>query len=713
MKIPIVIQMQPGENGAAALCMILGYYKRYVPMKEMREICVSSRNGSSPEQIAKAAAAYGLDASIEHPEFSEIKNMKLPLMVRWKRTYYCIIKRISHGLVYVVDPARGEYRITTEKFEELYRGTVLVFNKNASFKAGGKRESLYSLIKDRIWVLKATMVALCILTVLCVILNLAMAKVQSYILDNFMTGSDQHVSKLAIAVLSVYLAMLMLYTLSYMLKTSLINRSSRNRSADSGKYLFKNMFHQPMKFFEQYSAGELMTRIENNIQVDNSIIQSLVPRVIDAVMTLVYVYYLISYNAVLACACFVVVFSNIVLSLMIQEKNAIAARSMATSNGMLNTSILNGMNMIETIKSTGSERSFYNMWYDTQMTVNANKMTSYKINAVSNFISAIHDHVLTTVQLFLGAYFIVHGSFTIGSLSLFQSVLNSMKSSLSNCLNTVNTLQTMRTNIERVNDINQREIKEPIPLPKEEYDTVDKLDGSLSARHITFRYNAGDQPAIDDVSIDVKSGQMVAIVGATGCGKSTLLKILADLYQAQSGEVFYSGKHRNEIPDVVFHSSVTTMDQETVMFVDSVFNNITMWDITIENYEVVMATRDAQIHKRIMKDRRDYGAPMSENGRNFSGGELQRLELARALAHEPTLLFLDEFTSALDALTEDKVIKAIRDKGTTAIIVAHRLSTIVDCDKIYVMEKGKIVQEGTHKELYSQEGLYKDLINMQ
>ena len=203
---------------------------------------------------------------------------------------------------------------------------------------------------------------------------------------------------------------------------------------------------------------------------------------------------------------------------------------------------------------------------------------------------------------------------------------------------------------------------------------------------------------------------MVAIVGATGCGKSTLLKLLSNLYTPESGEILYSGRSRNRIADVIFHSSIATVDQEITTFDDSVYNNLTMWDTTVESYEVILAAKDAQIHDRISKDRLGYSSPISENGRNFSGGELQRLELARALSHEPTILFLDEFTSALDALTEDRVINSIKAKGTTCVIVAHRLSTIVDCDKIYVMDRGRIVQEGTHDELYGEDGLYRKLI---
>ena len=350
------------------------------------------------------------------------------------------------------------------------------------------------------------------------------------------------------------------------------------------------------------------------------------------------------------------------------------------------------------------------MWKDSMVRATEGKLRTQKIGAVISLISSIQGFLLQGVQLFLGAYFVLHGSFTLGSMALFQGILNNMISSMNNCMTSVNTLQTMRTNIERVNDIMNRDSRTPIPLPESDFETTDKLGGHLIAHDICYRYNKGDDLAIDHVSLEVEPGQMVAIVGKTGCGKSTILKILADLYSADSGEVLYSGKHRNEIPDVVFHSSVMTVDQDSMMFEDSVYNNIRMWDSTIENYEVVLAARDAQIHERILRNKKDYGSMVAENGRNYSGGELQRLELARALAHEPTLLFLDEFTSALDALTEDRVIRSIRDKGTTCIIVAHRLSTIVDCDCIYVMDMGKVVQKGTHEELYAQEGLYRELI---
>lgn len=713
MKIPVVIQMRPAENGAAALCMMLGYYKKFVPLEEMREVCVSSRNGSDPQQMADAASCYGLDARVETPDIGELKRMKSPVLVSWKKRWWCILTSIRGDIVSVTDPARGEIRMTLKKFSELYNGKVIILTKNSEFVADGKRESLASLISGRVRKLQKPMFILMILTLACIWLNIGMVTLQKDILDSYMGPENGKLRDSGYIVLMIYMFFLTVYFILSLAKTKSINDSSRDISAVSGSRMFKKMFDQPLKFFEQYSAGELMSRIENNIRLDNTIIRSLVPRAIDAVMTMVYFITLVRYNRVMAVACLIVIVADLAFTVRMQEKNAIISRSMTTTGNMLNTAVLNGMSMIETIKAAGAERSFYNMWHESQTLANEGKYRSQRINAFTAFVSGIHGYALQGIQLFVGAYFVLHGSFTIGSVALFQSILNNMISSMNNCKTSVNSLQTMRTNIERVNDIMNRDSRQPIPLPKSKYDTVDKLEGGLSARHISFRYNPGDALVIDDVDIDVSQGQMIAIVGRTGCGKSTLLKLLANLYETESGEILYSGKHREEIPDVVFNSSVLTVDQEIMMFEDSIYDNIRMWDNTVERYEVLIAAQDAQIHDRIIRDRSGYEARIEENGRNFSGGELQRLELTRALAHEPTLLFLDEFTSALDALTEDRILRSIKEKRTTCIIVAHRLSTIAGCDRIYVMDKGKVVQSGTHEELYAQEGLYRELISVQ
>ena len=708
MKIPVVIQMQPGENGAAALCMMLGYYKKYVSLEEMREVCICSRNGSSPQQIVQAAKQYGMDASVTQVPASDLPSTPMPALVTWRRKYYAIVKSIRRGIVTVVDPSSGEYKLTWEKFQKLYAGNLISLKKGEAFEPGGKREPLISLIWGRLKALKWPFCILGVLTVLCVWLNLKMTYIRSDFMDEVLGQEGK--ANAGIVLLLTYLTVLLLYTLFSMLKTWLANKASRDTSGRSGSLLFKKILDQPLHFFEQYSAWNLISRINSNMTLDNTMITALAPRIVDAAMTVVYIVNLLSNEKTLALACLLLVILSTALTLAIQTRSAIMSRSMVSNGTAVSSSLLNGMNMIETIKSTGSERDFYNKWYEYQTRYNQSRMGRFKYSIMASTVSTVSQGLLTVTQLFLGAWLVTRGRMTLGAMALFQSILNSMITAINHSLDTVDTLQTMRTDIERVNDINHRESNVAIPLDEATYGEPNKLDGSVRASHLCYRYNPGDALAVDDVSFEVKPGQMVAIVGQTGCGKSTVLKLLADLYTPESGEILYQGMHRQEIPDVVFQASVGTVDQEAVMFEDSIYNNIRMWDDTIEQFEVVMAARDARIEERILRNIGDYSAIILENGRNYSGGELQRLELARALAHEPTLLLLDEFTSALDALTEDKVMKAIRDKGTTCVIVAHRLSTIVDCDRIYVMERGRIVQQGTHGELYAQEGLYRQLI---
>ena len=709
MKIPVMIQMQSSENGATALRMMLGYYKRFVPMEEMREICISSRNGSSPEQISAAAGHYGLDAVTQTISAEELRNLELPVMIRWKRRYYTLIKSIRGNIVTVVDPARGVYKLEMKKLAELFTGTVISFRKNESFHPGGERRSLVSLLKERLRPMIRPMIVLLIFTVICVGLNLVMAQLNRTFLDDVLIQDDPDDFLTGITLLGIYFLLMILYTVFGMLRTRLVDKTSRRISAESGIHVFKKIFRQPMRFFEQYSPWDLMSRLNTNVILDHSILQSFVPRMIDAVMSVVYVIYLFTYNAPIAGCCLVVVIAGILVTLRVQEKNAIASRSMTTSGNRVNASLLNGTNMIDTIKSTGTEQAFYRMWHTSQQNYNLARKSQFLYSSLSSVLTTFSGNLLQAIQLFMGAYFVTHGQFTLGGMSLFQGMLGSMINSINNCMSTSSQLQSMQTGMEMINDVTNRESREPIMLQSGE--SMNKLNGSIHTKDLCFRYNKGDELALDHVSIDAAPGQMVAIVGPTGCGKSTLLKILADLYEAESGDVLYDGRPRSQIPDVVFHSSVCTVDQEAVMFEDSVYNNIRMWDSTIENYEIILAARDAQIHQRIAREKKNYSTMVKENGRNFSGGELQRLELARALAHEPTLLLLDEFTSALDAITEENAMNALREKGTTCVIVAHRLSTIVDCDRIYVMEHGRIVQEGTHSQLYQEEkGLYRTLV---
>lgn len=729
MKIPIRIQMTSTENGATALFMVMGHYRKYVPMAELREKCIASRNGSSPEQLKSTAEEYGFLCEIKNEDIEELRKEKLPVIVRWKKRYYVIVTGLKGDKVKVVDPAKGEYKTSLDHFMKNYGGIVLTFAKGPEFAPGGSQESLFSLIKDRILPIIKPIIFMVILTLICIRFDMWISEGMKNFMDYIVSG-DSYLKELyerygmsdsfeifetrsfAATVAMIFLYFLTLCQLFFAIqKNRVINGTSRRMTALSNSRMIKKMLSLPLSFFEQYSAGELMSRLDNNEKLEQSIMNSLVPRMINTMMTIFYFFFLFSYDKTITVICLLIELLNFAITLKLQEKNAIISRSNASSSNELNSSVLNGMNMIETIRSTGSEKDFFNAWYASLMQVKDSQLNSQQINRLMSLVNSVHSFMIQAVRLFLGAYFIAEGRITLGTMSLFMNIFNNMRNSLSSALSSMNAVQVMRTNIERVNDIMDR--PSPSEIPLKEGVEYEKLSGNISVRNVSYRYNQGDDLALDDVSLDVKKGEMIALVGSTGCGKSTLLKIMAGLYDAKGGEVRYDGLRREEIPDTVFHSSIVTVDQEAVTFDDTVFNNIQMWDETIEDFEVILAARDAQIHDRIVSDKNGYNVKIQENGLNFSGGEIQRLELARALAHEPTVLFLDEFTSALDALTEDKVIRSIRQKGTTCIIVAHRLSTIVDCDQIYVMDKGRIVEHGTHDELYRLDGLYNKLVSSQ
>lgn len=599
MKIPITIQMQPGENGAAALCMMLGYYKRYVPLKVMRDRCVSSRNGSSPEQIIEASEAFGLNAVQAHLDISELHGKEFPLMALWKRRYYVIIKYIRNGKVGLVDPAKGKYRMKLENFAHLYSGTVIMFSKGTSFEPGGKRESLFSLLRGRLSQFRSAAFLLAVLTLLSTGINLLLPERTKNFLDNFLGGPKETVGDVFFAESVLYFLMgaMLICTV---LKTFLINRTSRNMSAASGSELFKKLFAQPLRFFETYSVGELMNRFENNITLDNSVIQSLVPRVIDVCTTVFYLVILAMYNHVMLLICLLIEAVYLFITLFIKEKMAINARSMATS--------------------------------------------SMKVLADS------------TKPLF-----------------------------------------------------------ETSPEQADYLEYVRNIKGDIRLENLVFRYPDAQTPCLDGVSLDIKSGEKVAVVGESGCGKSTLLKTMIGMETPSDGKVYYDNKDIDTLNLKSLRRNMGLVFQFSKVFPGTIAENVCFAATgEVRDEEIWEALDKAAIGDEIREMPLGLGTEITEsNSSGFSGGQRQRILLARAFLNQPKMLLLDEATSALDNLTQNRVLKSILESKATVIMVAHRLSTVIGFDRIVMLEKGKIVEEGTYEQLMERSGKFAALVKKQ
>lgn len=706
MKIPLIMQMHTGENGIATLSMMLGTYKKFVTSNDIRKKCSITRNGVSVKELCNTAESYNLDTEILDIKAKDLYKEKLPVVALWKRKYYVIIKGIKRGNVNLVDAAKGVYSMSLEAFEKKYLGKIIRYKPNKNFTQSGKPKSQISMIYNRVKNYKPAILFTIALNLIVVVFSLLQVQFKKNIIDLVLVRKDLSIFLLLSIILISY--SIIIFAINS-IKTVNLYGVSRKMSASYGGKLFKKLLHLPYSFYEENSKGELMERIETNLMLDNSLISSFVPKLIAGLMTFLYFFLLFQYNYIMAILCLIIELLFIICTFLFQKRRTMILRNTNMTSGTLNASTLNGLSLIEAIKSTGSEQNFFQMWNKSQYLLWKSKKFTIRLDAVLNSIDLIHSLATSTLLTFLGAWFIINGNITMGILSAFQSVNSSLGASLNSLLSLINVVQTTSTSIERIDDIYERDTRPPVLLKSKD---PDKILGTLNVNKVWFSYNNDKNYVLKDISFKVNQGEMVAIVGASGCGKSTLLKLISDMYEPTKGEILYDNKKRNDIPDIVFRSSLTSVDQEIMLFEDSIYNNLCMWDSTIYDFEMVMAAEDANIYDRISKESNSFDTMIYENGKNFSGGEKQRLELARALCLEPSIILLDEFSSALDSLTEKIIFENIKQKRVTCIIAAHRLSTVKQCDKIIIIENGQISAAGTHEELYKGNDYYRRLVDL-
>ena len=713
-NVPVVMQMEATECGAACLAMILAHYGRWAPLEETRIACGVSRDGSKASNILKAAQSYGLQASLRECTVQELRETgSFPCIVSWNQKNYVVLRGFSGNKALLNDPGRGSVKVSLDAFERSFGGTVLEFAPTDAFEKGGEQPSTWKFARERLHGMKGPIIFVALTTFVISIATIISTTLSSTFMDYVLSGDQPDWLVPILVVLGVAVVVRCAVSIA---NAVYLNRIRGKFAVVGASQFMWHLLHLPVGFYEQRTIGDLQQRQEANETVAATLVEQLAPAVFNVLLVVLYLLVMLSYSWKLTLVGLVTVTINVVVANWAARARVNVTRQQMRDRGLLYSSTMAGIESIETIKASGAEEGYFERWSGYQALVND---ATVRFNKVDLYFAAVPEFLAQLANiavLLLGTFLIMNGEFSAGMLLAFQGLLSSFMQPVDSVIKLGQQVQEMRTQMERVQDVLEYPVDVPSCHPErsegssQNEEVLSKLSGEVEIDHVSFGYSPLEPPLIKDFSLKLEQGAWVALVGASGSGKSTIAKLVCGLYQPWEGEIRFDGVPRQEIDPDQLRGSLTVVDQNVMTFTDTVDANIRLWDRSIEDYEVVLAARDADIHDAIVAREAGYQEVIAPRGRNFSGGQLQRLEIARALAADPSIIILDEATSALDAKTEANVIQAVRDRGITCIVVAHRLSTIRDCDEIIVLREGEVVERGTHDQLMEANGAYTELV---
>lgn len=708
VKTPTVLQMEAVECGAASLGMVLACYGLIMPLETLRLECGVSRDGSKAGNMVKAARRLGMEASGFRSSAEAVREKEFPLIIHWNFNHFLVLEGFKGNKVYLNDPAAGHRTVTMEEFSASFTGIAIRIKPGPDFQKGGSAPSIVAALAKRLGGQKRSMVFVLLIGMGLIVPGLAIPTFSQVFMDDIISRLHSDWMN------SLLLAMAIAATVQGMLtwlRSSCLTRWQGALTIGESSRFFWHLLHLPLEFFQQRYGGEVASRVQFNEEVASVLTGQAATAVLDVLTALFYLILLYSYNPLL---CGIgVVFSAInagILYFMFRwmtEQQMKIQQDGAKAYG----AAIAGIQAIETLKAGGNEGDFFVKWagYQSKMLETTQKveLTGEVLMLAPGFLAGLNAAIIMAI----GGFQMMDGLMTVGIFVAFQSLMVKFQEPLNRLLGLSQSLQTTQTQMQRLDDVLRYPTDKAL-FPDQPAASIgkDKLSGRVDLRQVAFGYSRLEAPLIENFDLTIEPGRWVALVGGSGSGKSTVAKLVSGMFQPWSGDVAFDGLERALIPREIMTNSVAAVDQDILLFSGSIADNIALFDVTVSRLEMVRAAKDAVIHGDIAALQGGYEAKVDEGGRNFSGGQRQRIEIARALAGNPSVLILDEATSALDSLTEKAVIDNIRRRGCACLVVAHRLSTIRDCDEIIVMQAGKVAQRGSHEEMMAVDGPYRRLV---
>jgi NHLM bacteriocin system ABC transporter peptidase/ATP-binding protein len=714
VKVPTVLQMESVECGAAALSIILGHFGKFVPLEKLRIACGVSRDGLKATNIIKAAKQFGLEAKGYAKSIEKLMQMQTPAIIFWNFNHFLVLEGFTKKRVYLSDPAQGRYHVSHQEFDDAYTGVVLTFTPGENFEKGNEKKGLLSSLLSRVSNSKLSITYIVLASLFLVIPGLIIPSFLRVFIDKYLINNF---SGFVMPLLLIMGGVLVINSLLvYLQQYFLLKLETKLALVTSSKFLW-HVFHLPIAFFTQRYSGEIGNRVSLNDKVAKLLSGDLANAALNVIVVIFYALLMFSYDVPLTLIGIFMAGLNIVIMRYVSTARKDSSRRLSNETGKLLGTTTSGISMIETLKASGRENDFFTNWIGYLAKVmNAQQelgWLSIRLNTLPSIITSLTNSLI----LGIGALRIMDGEMTLGALVAFTYLMNNFIAPVNQLVSLGTMMHETESDMTRIDDVLNYEVDSKFKEKKEHNQNINinpvnnKLIGYFEMKNVTFGYNTTMPALIENFNLKLKPGSRVALVGGSGSGKSTVAKIASGLYDPWSGEVLLDAKNRSDIPRHIITDSLAVIDQEVLVFSGTIKENISFWDSMIPEKHIINSARDAVIHDVIAARNDAYNSSVMEGGSNFSGGQRQRIEIARALASNPTILIMDEATSALDPTTEKTVMDNIKKRGCTCLIVAHRLSTIMDCDEIIVMEYGKIVERGSHQELLKLNGVYTQLID--